>query len=73
MGTVFYDTKRIRHNGTVRTDRNHAPVLPLKPMSFLVNYGQTTFSNKPVNPVHRLPIIFVTLRQIPKNQQSCKR
>ena len=73
VDTVFFDTKRVRHNGTVCRDKNFAPVMPVKPMSFLVNYGQIPFPNKPVRSVSKPKVIFVALRQIPKNHQLCKK
>jgi hypothetical protein len=73
ISSVFFDTRHVRQNGNMRRNKNHAPVMPEKPMYFLGNYEKMIFSDRPVKSDSHPAIIFVSLRQIPKNQPSCKK
>jgi len=69
MSNVFFDTKHVRRSGTVRMDKNHNPVFPLKPMIFLEKCNPVSLSNsivffqKPDNSIQNIIINYISLHQ----------
>jgi len=47
MNDVIFDIKHVRSCGTVRSNKNDAPVMPLKPMTFLVKRNPTAIPQRP--------------------------
>ena len=71
MNTDFFDTNHVRRNETLRRNKNHDSVMPLKTLSFVID-------DKPVDHLTGKPyvrpfkIIFVSLFQIPESFQKSR-
>ena len=69
MSDVIFDIRHARSSGIVRRDKNYAPVMPLKPMTFLVKRNPTAFPQKPAKfpksdlSTHYIQINFLSLHQ----------
>ena len=75
MNDVFFGIKQSRRSRMLRKDKNHDSVLPLKPMTFLVNRNPTVLpersamfskrssSDKSDLSVRYLTINFISLHQ----------
>jgi len=75
MSEVIFDIKNVRNSGTVRRDKNHASVMSMQPMSFLVKRNPAALPQRPdclIKPVgsqksdlypHYIKINFISLHQ----------
>ena len=66
MSTVFFDTKNVRHSEMLCRNKNHASVLHLKPMTFLVKRNPTALPNRTVTfqKSDKSKIISISLHQL---------